>query len=336
MRKDEQHHMNSSGKNTCTSVRQTMFAASVVIALLSAAGFVHAQEFKSTATAGFVFLEVPVTARTAALGEASLALSNVNAAAVFTNPGALGFTTQSHSFTASYAPWLADIKNYASSYSVKTDAGVFGIGLVAFDYGTIPRTVVASGQKVFDVTGTYTAGSTAVGLTYSRMLTQEFSFGTTIKYAEERIDNFRASNFLFDGGILYFTGLGSFRIAAAIQNFGVNTKFINDEFKMPAVLKMGVAAEVFEDKDAGYRVTLTAEALHPNDNNERVNIGTEVSWNEMLALRGGYKFFYDEESYSFGFGLNPQFTVPIDIDFAYADYGRLGAISRLTIQMGLK
>lgn len=318
------------------SVRRTLQRAAVVMLLFSAVVSVHAQEFKSTATAGFVFLEVPVTARTAALGEASLALSNVNAAAVFTNPGALGFTTQSHSFTASYAPWLADIKNYASSYSVKTDAGVFGIGLVAFDYGTIPRTVVASGQKVFDVTGTYTAGSTAVGVTYARMLTQEFSFGTTIKYAEERIDTYRASNILFDGGILYYTGLGSFRIAAAIQNFGVNTKFINDEFKMPAVLKMGVAAEIIDDKEAGYRITLTGEALHPNDNNERVNVGMEIAWNELLSLRSGYKFFYDEESYSFGFGLNPQFTVPIDIDFAYADYGRLGTVSRMTIQMGLK
>ncbi|NUN69955.1 MAG: PorV/PorQ family protein [Bacteroidetes bacterium] len=306
--------------------------ALLLLLLQSAAG----QEFKNTATAGFVFLELPATARASALGEASLALSDVRSAALFTNPGALGFMSQSHSFTASAAPWLADIMHYSSSYAVRTDAGVFGIGMTAVDYGDIPRTVIASGQKVFDVTGSYTAGATSVGLSYSRMLTQQFSFGATIKYAEERIDTYAASNVLFDGGILYFTGLGSLRIAAAIQNFGVNAKFINDEFKMPSVLRMGVAAEVMNDPEAGFRMTVTGEALHPNDNNEKLHFGTELAWNEMIVLRGGYKFFYDEESFTAGIGLDPKFTFPLQIDISYSDYGRLGAVTRLTIQAGVE
>jgi len=294
-----------------------------------------AQTFKKNATAGFTFLEVPATARSAALGEASLALSEGNSSAVFDNPAALGFMNQAHSVSASYAPWFADIKNYAASYGLKTEYGVFGLGLVVFDYGSMPRTVVAQGQKVYEVIGTFDAKSLAFGLTYSKMLTDRFSFGVNVKYAQESIDIYRASNVLLDGGVLYYTGLGSFRIAASIQNFGVNAKFINDEFKMPSAFALGAALEVVGNEGSEDRITVLAEALHPNDAAEKVNVGGEYSWRNILSVRGGYKFFSDEESYSVGVGLNPQLSIPFGLDFSYSDYGRLGKITRFTVLIGL-
>ena len=307
----------------------------VVLCVLLMFQVSYSQNFKKNATAGFTFLEVPATARTAALGESSLALSDENSSAVFSNPAALGFSTQTHSLSVSYAPWFAEIKNYTSSYALKTYYGVFGLGLVVFDYGSIPRSVVAQGQKVYEVVGTFDAKSLACGITYSKMLTDKFSFGTAVKYVQETIDTYRASNVLFDGGVLYYTGLGSFRIAASVQNFGVNAKFINDEFKMPSVFKLGVAVEVTGGKDADNRITVLAEAVHPNDASEKVNVGMEYSWRSRVSLRVGYKFFSDEETLSVGLGFDPQMSVPFILDIAYSDYGRLGKISRLTLQFGL-
>lgn len=314
--------------------RSLRIGASVFLMLGAAS--LPAQEFKKTATAGFVFLEVPATARHASLGESGLALADENSSAVFNNPASLGFSEYQHSFTASYAPWFADIKNYASSYAAKTDAGMFAAGLVLFDYGSMPRTVVAQDKQVFDVIGTFEAKSLAAGVTYSKMLTDQFSFGTTLKYVEERIDSYSASNVVLDAGVLYYTGLGSLRMAAAMQNFGANAKFINDEFKMPAVFKLGLAGELIGDAASEHRLTLTVEARHPNDGNEKVNAGAEYSWNNTIALRGGYKFFYDEESYSIGIGINPQLPMPVIVDIAYADYGRLGNILRMTLLVGMK
>lgn len=296
---------------------------------------VPAQEFKKTATAGFVFLEVPTTSRNAALGESGLALSDEHSSAVLNNPASLGFSEYQHSFSASYSPWLADIKNYASSYAVKTDVGTFGVGLVLFDYGTMSRTVIAQDKQVFDVVGTFDAKSIAAGLTYSKMLTDQFSFGTTLKFVQERIDIYSASNIVLDAGVLYYTGFGSLRMAAAMQNFGANAKFINDEFKMPAVFKLGLAGELIGDANSEHRLTLAVEARHPNDGNEKVNFGAEYSWNNSIALRGGYKFFYDEESYSVGIGINPQLPMPVMVDIAYADYGRFNNILRMTLQIGM-
>jgi hypothetical protein len=75
------------------------------------------------------------------------------------------------------------------------------------------------------------------------------------------------------------------------------------------------------------------EALHPNDGDERMNAGLEVAWKNMVFLRGGYKFFYDEETYSFGVGVNPSRTIPVSVDFSFADYARLGNILRFTLNL---
>lgn len=309
----------------------------VIIVLITLIAAVSGQEFKKTATSGFVFLNLPVTARSAALGESVVGLSDVNSAGFFTNPAASGFTEHAVSFSTSYSPWIAEIKNYASAISYKSDFGVVSAGFVAVDFGSMPKTKKIEGQRVYDIIGTFNANALALGVSYSRMLTDRFSFGVTVKYVKESIDIYTASNFLFDGGILYYTGLGSLRLGAMIQNFGVDSKYKNETFKMPSNLKLGLAGEIYENKTEGYRATAMVEAVHPNDNNERINCGLELSYHEMITLRGGYKFFYDEETYSVGVGLNPKFqNYPIEFDFAYSDYGRLGNILRFSVLLGLR
>jgi hypothetical protein len=309
--------------------------AKIFIVIICNALVLFSQDFKKTATAGFVFLEIPVSARTAGLGESSISLSNLNSTGLFINPASIGFTEMNHSFSASYSPWFAEIKHYASSYSYKTEVGVFGVGIVALNYGSMPKTKKLSGQRVYFVDGSFSSSALAVQLAYSRMLTDKFSYGISCKYVQETIDIYSAKNFLFDGGILYYTGLGSLRLAAVFQNFGVNAKFINDPFKMPSVIRLGLSAEVIGNKESEYSLTTLIEALHPNDGDEKVNVGLELSWMNMITLRGGYKFFYDEESYSVGIGFNPNLEIPSEMDFALSDYGRLGRILRFTLHLGI-
>ena len=295
----------------------------------------NAQDFAKTGTSGFTFLQIPTTARVAALGEASISLSDMNSEGIFSNPAITGFTNSTHSFSASYANWFADIRNYGTSYTYNSPYGVFGFGFILMDYGTMQRTEKAVGQKVFTTLGDFTANSISASLTYSKMLTDRFSFGIGIKYVQEKIYLYKADNILFDGGVLYHTGFHSLRLAATLQNFGTNSKFINYVFKMPSVLKLGASFELWGDYQSEYRSTIIVEAIHPNNADERVNLGTELSWKNIITLRGGYKFFYDEETYSFGLGINPQLEVPVNFDFAFSDYGKLGNIMRFTLQLGM-
>lgn len=294
-----------------------------------------AQKFRKTATAGFVFLELPVSARTTGLGEAGITLSDLNSDGVFVNPAICGFTNRTHNVSFFYSPYFAEIKQYATSYSFNSNLGVFSVGALMFDYGTMPKTQKVAGQRVYEIIGTFSSRSLAFLLSYSRMLTDKFSFGISLKYVNEKIDIYSADNVLLDGGVLYYTGLGSLRIGATIQNFGTDAKFINDPFKMPAVLKLGAATEIFGDFNSDYRVTTLMEAIHPNDGDERLNTGLELSWKNIFSIRGGYKFFYDEETYSFGIGINGEPSIPVSFDISISNYGRLGNILRLTLQAGI-
>ncbi len=307
----------------------------IIYLLLLVNAILTGQEFNKKATAGFVFLGIPANARTTSLGEASIALTDMNSDAIFTNPAGIGFTQKEHSFSVSYASYLADITHYSTTYAYNTQYGVFGLGFVVMDFGSMQKTVTTSSQKFFEVTGTFDSKAVAAALCYSKMLTDKFAFGVQAKYVKESIDVYSVSNVVFDGGVLYYTGLGSLRIAASMQNFGTDAQYINDPFKMPTVFKLGIASEILPEPVAGINLTGLVEAIHPNDSDEKINTGLEINYMDMVFLRGGYKFLYDEETYSFGIGVKGDFEIPVAADFAFANYGRLGNVLRFTVSTGL-
>lgn len=304
-----------------------------LLALVSLNCLITAGDFRKNGTAGFNFLEIPVTARTASLGDASITLADMNSSAVFSNPGALGFTELTHSVTAGYTPWFVDINNYSAAYSFNSSAGVFALSAFVVDFGTMTRTRKVEGQRLYEKTGTFSANSMALGITYAKALTDRFSFGLTAKYVREKIDVFSASNVVMDAGMFYMTGISSIRIAAAVSNFGTNSKFKSASFKMPAAFKLGVSGDLINNDYT--KVTLIAEALHPTDADEKVNFGTEIELLQTITLRGGYKFFYDETGLTLGAGLKTGTGYPVTIDFSFSSFGVLGNVMGLTLQAGV-
>jgi hypothetical protein len=77
---------------------------------------------------------------------------------------------------------------------------------------------------------------------------------------------------------------------------------------------------------------MAIEMSHPNDNAERINIGLEVTYLDMISLRGGHKiryknqFGYDEERWSGGIGFKVPLgsTMQVSLDYAYVGMGLLG------------
>ena len=77
-----------------------------------------------------------------------------------------------------------------------------------------------------------------------------------------------------------------------------------------------------------HRFTLAADALHPNDNSESVNVGAEYMFYNVIAFRVGYKSLFldnSEEGLTAGVGLNYNFTNELGIrfDYAYQSFGIL-------------
>ena len=67
---------------------------------------------------------------------------------------------------------------------------------------------------------TFSCTDMVAGLTFSRMLTDRFSAGLTVKYVREQWDDVSAGGIAVDMGTLYDTGFKTLRIGMAIQHFG--------------------------------------------------------------------------------------------------------------------
>ncbi len=294
------------------------------------------QVFKKVGSAGYAFLSIPVSARTAALGETSMALDGLGAEAIFSNPSAIGFAQSGHMFMVSYSPWIAETKHQAVAYVFqRSDVGFFGVSVIHLDIGEMQGTVNPDPTRTgsYIITEPFTADGIAIGFTYGRRLTDRFSFGVTGKFIQERISVYKSQNFGFDAGILYYTGFRSLRVAGGVRNFGVDAKYLEGVFKMPTDFRFGLAMEVYESSDRDHIVTLAGEALHPSDNDERINVGAEYGIARLVTLRGGYKFNYDEETWSAGLGLRVS---SLNLDLSYSDLGRLGGNVRVTLAFAME
>ena len=65
------------------------------------------------------------------------------------------------------------------------------------------------------------------------------------------------------------------------------------------------------------------DLLDSRDFRVRHNVGTEVGLYQIFYVRGGYKFNYDEVSYTLGFGLDFKNIVDykLKLDYLFLDYG---------------
>lgn len=283
------------------------------------------QEFSKVGATGLVILELPVTPRTAALGDSPTADGLVSAEALFNNPAVLGFATRRHLVQAGHTNWIVDTNIQTFGYALNLgNLGTVGVSMMRFDMGTMQGTINAGGSGGFIRTDEFTAASMAFGLSYARQLTDRFAFGGTVRYATETIAEYDVSSVVLDFGMLYYTGFRSLRLAGLVQNFGTEGQYLNDSFKMPITFRFGSAMEIFGKLGSPGRVTAIVEALHTNNSPERLHAALEVAPIASVMLRGGYKIGYDEEAWSMGVGLDVPGRRDLGIDFVYGLHGRLG------------
>ncbi len=296
-----------------------------------------AQEFSKVGTSGFVFLEIPVAARFAALGETGITAIDAGPEGLFINPALTALGEKRFALNVSYANWYVQTTHQAFAFTYRIPIiGTIGLQAVYFDFGEMEKTInpTASQSGSYIRLGEYTAGAYAVGVSFARQLTDKFAFGATLKYVREDIDAYYADNFISDIGFVYLTGFHSLRIGTSLQSFGLETKYAGEKFKMPQQLKMGLSAEVFGNLSSANRLTLLTEAVQPNDNDGRIHVGMEALLLRALYLRGGYKFGYEHENLCLGFGLafNSHFG-NMRCDFAYMQHQSLDQTMRYSLSM---
>lgn len=289
------------------------------------------------------FLKIGVGGRAAALGEAFVAISD-DASALYWNPAGLA-QFKKNQVIFSHNIWVVDINHdfLGVVYHLDND-NTFGASLTAVTMDDMPVTTEFAPFG----TGEYFGFSDiALSLSYARKMTDQFSFGGTVKYIEETLDKLKMRGVMIDLGTYYRTGLGSTRFAVTVTNFGAELAPDGDvvlignrtnsewqSFAPPTIFRIGFALEPFENEE--HRLTTSIQLNHPNDNSENVVVGAEYAWQKMLFLRTGYKFNVDEQNYSFGVGFHTPISIAeFTLDYAYANFQRLGSAHRFSIILGI-
>lgn len=147
-------------------------------------------------TPTLLFLNVAPDARSAAMGDAGVALS-VDANAVHWNTAKLATTDKKMGFSLSYTPWLRNLVNdmalyNVAGYTVTKKNLVFGFAIDYFDQGMFQATL-DNGTSA----GNFNSKEFALGISHARKLSEALSLGMNLKYINSNL----LGNYQGSGGV---------------------------------------------------------------------------------------------------------------------------------------
>jgi len=308
------------------------------------------------------FLEIGYGPAGIAMGDAYVSVAN-DLSAVYWNPAGLAFM-QNNETLFMIQPWLVDVNiSFAAVGIPLRNVGTIALNIIHMGYGEMEVTTLRRQEGTGEM---FDANEFAVTLSYGRTLAQWFAFGAGVKYVSSQIWHVSGSAIAFDLGVLIKTDFFSLtgkqndgmRIGMSISNYGSKLRYdgldllnpidiLPDEngnykdvpgqfrlsyWELPLIFRVGASFKPILVRN--HSVTIAADALHPNNNSESVNLGMEYALNMpafgKFFLRAGYKALFMESSeygltLGAGFSLNLLRNARIYCDVAYRDLGIMGA-----------
>jgi hypothetical protein len=342
----------------------SFLAVVMALALLSATATAGGGD--RTGTSGSAQLLIPVGARGIALGSSySAGISGLNA--IYYNPAGLSASKHAAEATFSHTQSFGDMGvEYAAVGAQFQGFGHLAFSVKSISFGDIDLT----DERNPDGTGaTWSPTFVALGLTYSRALTDRIRAGVTGYFVSEDLYRVSASAAVFDIGVQYqgLAGMRGLSLGVTLRHLGGNMTYtgpgltrLADEsdakrdpqllrleaagFSMPTSLELSAAyAQTFADLHA-----LTVAGSFENNNflSDQYRIGVEYGFRNFFFLRGsynlagpGYNDAFGESAYQYGaaFGAGVNFEtkdLAIGVDYAYRDMAIFDGNHVITINLG--
>ena len=331
-----------------------------MVLLFLASSTAFSQDFISNVskrgTTAAPFLEISQGAKAMAMGSAFVAVAN-DESAFYWNPAGIA-KIDGVGIMFDHTNWLADVGyNYlAASYALGS-IGTVGFSLTSSSYGDMKVTTVDKPDGTGQI---FTASDLAFSVGYAINLTDNFTIGFNPKVVHQSIWDASATGFAMDLGILYRTPFDGIVLGMSVSNFGTKMQMEGqtllvtydpdltstgnngnipayvgtDSWSLPLNFRVGLAYSPISTEMN--KLTFDVDAIYPSDNYESVNVGAEYVFDNLIAIRGGYKSLFltdSEESFTLGFGLE-QLTighVGLSLDYAYQDFGRLTYVQKFTL-----
>ena len=232
---------------------------------------------KNIPTSSVPFLNFSPDARSGALGDAGVALGDVDANAIFWNPSKLVFAKQDKGASLSYTPWLRNLIGdmYYTNLNGYTKVGknsVVAASLLYFDLGTVDFTT-ATGVAA----GTFNSREYAVTVSFAQRLSQNFSLAADLKYLNSNLAAGGSNVGLKPGATAaadisaYYqnesrdnaTGKGiGWAFGGMISNLGGRISYGGTQsYFIPTNLRVGTRLTIFSDQYNKFNIVLDANKL---------------------------------------------------------------------------
>ena len=318
----------------------------------------YVKDVSKVGTTAAPFLAIEVGSRAIGMGGAFVAVAN-DASALYWNPAGIA-RLPGGAITLNHTEWLADVSfEYAGIALNLGSIGALGLSFTALNMDDMDVRTVTYPEGTDEKFG---VSDWAIGTHYARNLTDRFSIGFTAKYINQKLWHMNASSFALDIGTLFTTQFNGMTVGMSISNFGNkmqllgsdtqvpidiapnkegnNSKIVGnmrtEKWSLPLIFRFGVSMNVIDNYN--YRWTVAVDAMHPNDNTEYINLGTEYAIRNMFFIRAGYKNLYmkdSEEGLTLGGGLAYKLysNIRLKIDYAYADFGILDQVQRFSLAL---
>lgn len=251
---------------------------------------------QTAGNSGMAFLKYGFGARNISLGDAGAALSN-DLTGLFYNPAKLALTEKSEVLFM-HNQWIQDIRSEVLGVKTELWGIPFALGFNVTTVDDIEFREIP-GEPITTFDANYFYGSLSTGF----FVTDEISFGGTIKYLYEGLLNDEATGFGFDFGLSYLLPYKGLTASMVVRNLGSMTALRNTETKLPTEFRLGTAY-TFNLDDSKFDFTGGAEFqkyLDSEDNH--FNLGAEVLYDKLVALRAGYQAGYESRGFTAGIGL---------------------------------
>jgi hypothetical protein len=279
-------------------------SVSILVILVLSAASAFAQGTSTSSS----YLMLPLSARSAALGDATIADPR-SFASSFLNPANLSSDGPA-TITFSHLQWIQDVKTEFGGTSIPFAIGTFGFSVMNTNISGIEIREIPGPPA-----GTFSAHFATVQVSFARNLMRTVSVGGSVKYLYEKLYVDETTGYGIDFGALYRTPIDGLTAGASVTNLGALRGFRSQTSQLPSMGRIGGAYE-FSLGTFGFTVNAAAaKDLHVND--VHAQVGVETIYDSLLAIRLGYQSGYESRGLSAGFGLHYSL---LQFDYAYLPF----------------
>jgi len=356
-------------RNLCTLRKSTLII--IVLSLLVLASSVMGQKPDKVGTTAVSIYEIGFGTAGNGMGDARVATAS-GIESIYWNPAGLAQTQGSEIFFFNQ-PWIVGISTGMAGVAFDIPGiGKAGLSMIYADYGDMEVTTVNQQEGTGEI---FSASDYVMALSFARNLATWFSLGVNLEYYSSSIYHTTASAAAADFGVIvktdFFTRTGEredgLSIGMSINNYGTpmeydgkdllasidilpdedgNYRYVPgqydlSEWELPLLFRIG--ASVYPIASQYHRLCLEADAVHPNNNSEYVNVGAEYTYQRgrfgKLFLRTGYKgIFMDDSEYGMSAGAGIELFVMggrnMRLEYSFRDIGVLGTTQSYSIRLG--